>query len=100
MRTSGFDELACVRWDKLVGFVKVMLSRQSPDCIRFPPKSRLPVERVPRMLNFWNTGKLDRREMLRVGGLALTGLSLPQLLQQQAFAKPAARSFGKAKSCI
>ena len=41
------------------------------------------------MLNFWHAGKLDRREMLRVGGLALAGLSLPQLLQQQAQAKPA-----------
>src|ERR1700691_5099195 len=52
------------------------------------------------MLNFWNAGKLDRREMLRVGGLALAGLSLPQLLQQQVQAKPAGRSFGKAKNCI
>jgi hypothetical protein len=52
------------------------------------------------MLNFWRASKLDRREMLRVGGLALTGLSLSQLLQQQAQAKPAGKSFGKAKSCI
>ena len=43
--------------------------------------------------------------MLRVGGLSLTGLTLPFLLEQTALgatkpAKPASRSFGKAKRCI
>jgi Protein of unknown function (DUF1501) len=38
-----------------------------------------------------------RREMLRVGGLALGGLSLPTLL---ASAAPKGGSFGKAKNCI
>jgi uncharacterized protein (DUF1501 family) len=46
----------------------------------------------------------SRRDLLRVGGLSLLGLSLPQLLRGQARAlersgrQPA--SFGKAKSCI
>jgi hypothetical protein len=47
---------------------------------------------------------LTRREMLRVGGLGLFGLSLPELLRgQQAIAKTAPTSVsgrGKAKSCI
>jgi hypothetical protein len=58
------------------------------------------------MLPLWNFASradlLDRRELLRVGGLSLAGLSLPGLLQNTArgAARPAARSFGKAKSCI
>jgi hypothetical protein len=45
---------------------------------------------------------LTRREWLRVGGLGTIGLSLPALLagRQQAAAKNAADSFGRAKSCI
>jgi hypothetical protein len=58
------------------------------------------------MLKLWNLASradlLDRRELLRVGGLTLTGLSLPALFPGRAAAekKPAAKSFGKAKSCI
>src|SRR6266545_1336774 len=59
------------------------------------------------MLNLWNLASrrdlLDRRELLRVGGLALAGLSLPALLQGTAAASPqrgARRSFGRARSCI
>src|SRR4051812_4083806 len=53
------------------------------------------------MLKLWNpAGALDRRELLRVGGLSLAGLSLPFLLRQPAQARPAGKSFGKAKSCI
>jgi hypothetical protein len=59
------------------------------------------------MLKLWNLASradlLDRRELLRVGGLSMTGLSLPSLLSSQANAapsRPASRSFGKAKSCI
>lgn len=59
------------------------------------------------MLNLWNmasrTDWLDRRELLRVGGLSLAGLSLPALIQNTAAAREgrrAARSFGQAKSCI
>src|SRR4051794_25202018 len=44
---------------------------------------------------------LDRREALRVGGLALGGLSLATLLNRAGAAtKPASKTFGKAKSCI
>ncbi len=57
------------------------------------------------MLNLWPTGgrgPLDRREMLRLGGLGLLGLSLPVLLDRRAVAAPAkkAKSFGQAKNCI
>jgi uncharacterized protein (DUF1501 family) len=56
------------------------------------------------MLKLWNRASradlLDRRELLRVGGLSLAGLSLPALLGRAAEKKPAAKSFGKAKSCI
>src|ERR1022692_3819179 len=60
------------------------------------------------MLNLWNLSSradiLDRREMLRVGGLSLAGLSLPALLQSTASANQPrprrVRSFGQAKSCI
>ncbi len=49
---------------------------------------------------------IDRREMLRVGGLGLAGVTLPMLLRQSAQASSAAKSakssksFGKAKNCI
>ncbi len=49
-------------------------------------------------------GALSRREMLRVGGLGLFGLSLPQLLAASAAKAPgnsgAPGGFGRAKSCI
>src|SRR5262245_12727189 len=38
------------------------------------------------MLSIRTQDRLGRREMLRVGGLALAGLSLPDLLAAQAFA--------------
>jgi hypothetical protein len=41
-----------------------------------------------------------RRELLRVGGLALGGLSLPHLLAGPAAASPKGGSFGKARNCI
>ena len=57
------------------------------------------------MLNFWGPVSpaigLNRREMLRVGGLALAGITLPSLLRANPVAsgtKPP--SFGKAKNCI
>jgi hypothetical protein len=44
---------------------------------------------------------LNRREVLRVGGLGLSGLLWSDLLRARAAAgTPAARSFGKAKACI
>lgn len=45
---------------------------------------------------------VNRREVLRVGGLSLGGLTLSALLQRQAVSAPAAgsRSFGRARSCI
>ncbi|MGV3724365.1 MAG: DUF1501 domain-containing protein [Actinomycetota bacterium] len=44
---------------------------------------------------------ISRREVLRVGGLGLGGLTLPALLQARAAAAPGgSRSFGRAKSCI
>jgi len=54
------------------------------------------------MLNLWGASPLDRRELLRVGGLALGGLSLPLLLNRTSHAAPkvAGKSFGKAKNCI
>src|SRR5436853_3944236 len=44
---------------------------------------------------------LSRRELMRVGGLAFSGLTLPDLLRGQT-ATPAqpSSSFGRAKSCI
>jgi hypothetical protein len=49
-------------------------------------------------------GPMGRREVLRVGGLALTGLGLPGLLRGRALAGPSGGSrpstFGKARSCI
>src|SRR5437016_7745250 len=62
------------------------------------------------MLKLWNLASrsdlLDRRELLRVGGLSLAGLSLPALMQNdraRAAQSPAGRrprSFGQAKNCI
>lgn len=57
------------------------------------------------MLNLWNlrsrTDLLDRRELLRVGGLSLAGLSLPTLLQPAAATETRRpRSFGRARNCI
>lgn len=61
------------------------------------------------MFRLWGpaAGLLDRREMLRVGGLTLPGMTLPFLFDRTAGAaspaKPAAargKSFGKAKNCI
>jgi len=46
---------------------------------------------------------IQRREALRIGGLSALGLSLPQLMQRSAVARPsesAAPGFGKAKSVI
>jgi len=63
------------------------------------------------MFQLWNTASpadlLNRREMLRVGGLSLSGLTLPVLLggNRAAAAAPRAEgarstTFGKAKNCI
>jgi hypothetical protein len=47
---------------------------------------------------------LNRREMLRIGGLGLTGLALPALMPRLSASSPAAAKkitgFGKAKNCI
>jgi hypothetical protein len=58
---------------------------------------------VPAMLNLRGGGArlcdgLSRREFLRVGGLGLSGLTLPGLFQGRARASAAPR--GRAKSCI
>src|SRR5687768_14875853 len=42
----------------------------------------------------------SRRDLLRVGGLALGGLSLPGLLASRAPAAEKSGSFGRARSCI
>ena len=42
----------------------------------------------------------SRRELLRIGGLSLGGLSLDRLLGRPSTASEASRSFGKAKNCI
>jgi Protein of unknown function (DUF1501) len=58
------------------------------------------------MLNLWNLGSradlLDRRELLRIGGLSAAGLTLPALLRPATASAPrtAPHSFGKAKNCI
>jgi hypothetical protein len=46
--------------------------------------------------------QITRRELLRIGGLGLLGLSLPELLRgrQTVAAAPVSASGGKAKSCI
>ncbi len=43
---------------------------------------------------------LNRRELLRIGGLSLGGLSLPGLLDRPSAGSESSRSFGRAKSCI
>lgn len=43
---------------------------------------------------------VTRREMLRVGGLAFTGLALPDLFRARAETPPGKRRSGTAKSCI
>ena len=49
-------------------------------------------------------GGMTRRELLRVGGLGLAGMTLPQLLEWQAASaaepQPRPKSFGRAKSII
>jgi uncharacterized protein (DUF1501 family) len=53
------------------------------------------------MLNLWGSSALDRRELLRVGGLAVGGLSLPMMIARPAVAAgPKPKSFGAAKNCI
>ena len=62
------------------------------------------------MLRFWGPVRpevgLNRREMLRVGGLSLAGATLPALMQPQLAAAATTASgskipgFGKAKNCI
>ncbi len=53
------------------------------------------------MLNLWGSSSLDRRELLRVGGVALGGLTLPMLPANTAIAAGAKpKSFGQAKNCI
>jgi uncharacterized protein (DUF1501 family) len=48
----------------------------------------------------WPDVRVSRRELLRLGGASLLGLSLPQLLAQRAQADIAAGAFGRAKACI
>jgi hypothetical protein len=43
---------------------------------------------------------LSRREALRVGGLAFTGLACPALFRARAAGAPARGTFGRAKACI
>jgi hypothetical protein len=43
---------------------------------------------------------LTRRELLRIGGLSLGGLTLPALLGRPAAAAAVPRSFGRARNCI
>jgi len=53
------------------------------------------------MLNLWGSSRLDRRELLRVGGLALGGLALPALAARSAASsEKRGKGFGKAKNCI
>jgi hypothetical protein len=54
------------------------------------------------MLNLWSQSPLDRREMLRVGGLAIGGLALPILFGRSAASSPSnkKKSFGQAQRCI
>ena len=43
---------------------------------------------------------MNRRELLRIGGLSLGGLSLPLLFARPSGASTSSGSFGKAKNCI
>src|SRR5262249_42859700 len=43
---------------------------------------------------------LSRRELLRIGGLGLGGLSLPALLERPARASKVSGGFGAARNCI
>src|SRR5580692_9706935 len=56
------------------------------------------------MFKLWGSSPLNRREMIRAGGLSLGGLTLPMLLANPASAVsttgPKPKSFGKAKNCI
>ncbi|MBA4187122.1 MAG: DUF1501 domain-containing protein [Planctomycetaceae bacterium] len=53
------------------------------------------------MFNLWGSSPLDRRELIRVGGLALGGgLSLPKLIASSGTSGPKSKGFGKAKRCI
>ena len=64
------------------------------------PKSACP--------DFWNSHRIDRRSVLRAGGLSLLGLGLPELLARRGLAESAQAagaattmpSFGRAKACI
>ena len=50
------------------------------------------------------SGRINRREWLRIGGLSCLGLSLPSVIAPRLSAatppSPASKSFGRAKSCI
>ncbi|MBI3863142.1 MAG: DUF1501 domain-containing protein [Planctomycetia bacterium] len=56
--------------------------------------------------SFWHSRPIDRRCVLRAGGLSLLGLGLPELVAARAMANPASTeissksSFGRAKACI
>ena len=62
------------------------------------------------MLNLFGPGfrsGMDRREMLQIGGLAMSGVSLPALMSGSAMAAPEEKTskkhgpgFGRAKNCI
>src|SRR5436189_5622475 len=54
-------------------------------------------------LDFLCAGNLRRRDLMRLGGLSLLGLSLPDLIRGRQAAAAVPRrdgSFGRAKSCI
>ena len=50
--------------------------------------------------DFRLSARLDRRQMLRVGGLTGMGLLLPDLFRAQAGARSSRGTFGRAKSVI
>ena len=50
--------------------------------------------------NFRQAARLDRRQLLHVGGLTGMGLLLPDLFRSRASAKPTSGTFGRAKSVI
>src|SRR5687768_17028112 len=58
-------------------------TRQRSIARRFSPAKHsgadAPPARTQVMLNLWGSSSLDRRELLRVGGLAVGGLALPAL---------------------